>query len=124
MKALQNILLIICLFCSGCALLVAGGVAAVGTYTYTQGQLICVYNANLDTSYNAVVSGVQALGMPVLDPQKGISSASVNTLDGERDVWITLKAKSSTTTEIAVRVGYFGDEFVSQRIHDSIKTKF
>ncbi len=68
--------------------------------------------------------GWSAMGMPVLEPQKDLSRASVKTKDGERDVWINLKAQSSTTTVVSIRVGYFGDEAVSRRIHDAIQVKF
>jgi hypothetical protein len=61
--------------------------------------------------------------MPVLDRDKQLSQASVKTQDGDREVWITLKTQSSTTTEVSIRVGYLGDEQASRRIHDAIGAK-
>lgn len=124
MSVFRNLIIIVFILSTGCAALVIGGAAAaVGTYTYVSGQLFRTYNTNLETTYTATIAGCESLGMPVLEPQKMLSDASVNSKDGERDVWITLKAKSSTTTEVSVRVGYFGDEGVSTRIHEAIRAK-
>jgi len=124
MNRIKILMIILIILNTGCAALVVGGVAAVGTYTYTAGQLHKTYNGNLDTTYQATIAGCNALGLPVLDPQKQLSQASVMTKDGERDVWITLKAQSSTTTVVSIRVGYLGDEEVSRRIHEAIQAKF
>ncbi|MBE1425149.1 hypothetical protein H4684_001793 [Desulfomicrobium macestii] len=123
MKALKNLLIILVLLSTGCAALVVGGAAAVGTYTYVAGMLQRTYNANLDTTYQATLAGCEALGLPVQDRQKQLSKASVKVVDGDRDVWISLTAQSSTTTEVSVRVGYLGDELASRRIHEAIQAR-
>jgi hypothetical protein len=124
MKVLKNLAIILVLLSTGCAALVVGGAAAVGTYTYVAGQLKKTYNANLDSTYRATLAGCESLGLPVLEREKKLSQASVKAQDGDRDVWISLKAQSSTTTEIAIRVGYLGDEQASRRIHEAISSKF
>ncbi len=124
MKAIKNLAIILVLLSTGCAALVVGGAAAVGTYTYVAGQLKKTYNANLDSTYRATLAGCDSLGLPVLERTKQLSQASIKAQDGDRDVWITLKAQSSTTTEIAIRVGYLGDEQASRRIHEAISSKF
>ena len=124
MNSLRNLMIILVLLSTGCAAVVVGGAAAVGTYTYKAGELIKTYNSNLEQTYQATMAGCTSLGLPVLEPQKDLSRASVKTKDGERDVWINLKAQSSTTTVVSIRVGYFGDEAVSRRIHDAIQAKF
>lgn len=124
MKAIKHLAILLVLLSTGCAALVVGGAAAVGTYTYVAGQLKKTYNANLDTSYRATLAGCEALGLPVIEREKQLSKASVKAQDGDRDVWITLKSQSSTTTEISIRVGYLGDELASRRIHEAIAAKF
>jgi hypothetical protein len=124
MNSLRNLMIILVLLSTGCAAVVVGGAAAVGTYTYKAGELIKTYNGNLDQTFEATKAGCTSLGLPVLEPQKDLSRASVKTKDGERDVWINLKAQSSTTTVVSIRVGYFGDEIVARRIHDAIQAKF
>jgi len=123
MKSLRNLLIILALLSSGCAALVVGGAAAVGTYTYVAGQLQRTYNASLDATYQATLAGCETLGLPVQDKQKQLSKASVKVIDGDRDVWISLTAQSSTTTEVSIRVGYLGDELASRRIHEAIQSR-
>lgn len=123
MNRLKYLALLFVLFSTGCAALVIGGAAAVGTYTYVAGQLKKTYNANLDATYRATIAGCESLGLPVLDKEKQLSRASVKTLDGERDVWINLSVQSSSTTEVSIRIGYLGDEMASRRIHEAIGTK-
>lgn len=123
MKSLKNLMIILVLLSTGCAALVVGGAAAVGTYTYVAGQLQRTYNANLDATYQATLAGCEALGLPVQDKQKQLSKASVKVLDGDREAWISLTAQSSTTTEVSIRVGYLGDELASRRIHEAIQAR-
>ncbi len=115
--------IVLMMLTTGCAALVVGGAAAVGTYTYVSGNLIRTYNANLDTTFRASLNACQSLSLPIHDQQKRLSTASLKTQDGSRDVWINLKTVSSTTTEVSVRVGYFGDEHASRRIHEAIMTR-
>ncbi len=123
MRAIRNLAILLVLLCTGCAAVVVGGAAAVGTYTYVAGQLKKTYNVNLDGAYQASVAGCESLGLPLLEREKQLSQATIKTRDADREVWITLKAQSSTTTEISVRVGYLGDEQASRRIHDAIGAK-
>lgn len=123
MSTLRNLAILLVLLCTGCAAVVVGGAAAVGTYTYVAGHLKKTYNANLDGAYQASIAGCESLGLPVLEREKQLSQATIKTRDADREVWITLKAQSSTTTEISVRVGYLGDEQASRRIHDAIGAK-
>ena len=123
MQGLKNLMILLVLLSTGCAALVVGGAAAVGTYTYVAGQLKRTYNANLDTTYQATLAGCEALGLPFQDRQKQLSKASVKVVDGDRDVWIWLTAQSSTTTEVSIRVGLLGDELASRRIHDAIAAR-
>ncbi|KAF5048782.1 hypothetical protein DSECCO2_446570 [anaerobic digester metagenome] len=123
MRAIRNLAILLVLLCTGCAAVVVGGAAAVGTYTYVAGHLKKTYNVNLDGAYQATIAGCESLGLPVLEREKQLSQATIKTRDADREVWITLKAQSSTTTEISVRVGYLGDEQASRRIHDAIGAK-
>lgn len=123
MRVLKNFVIILVLLSTGCAALVVGGAAAVGTYTYVAGQLKRTYNANLDTTFQATLAGCQALGLPVQEQQKQLSKATIRFQDGGRDGWIWLTAQSSTTTEVSIRIGYLGDELASRRIHEAIQAR-
>lgn len=123
MQRIKYVMILLVLLSTGCAALVVGGAAAVGTYSYVAGQLKKTYNANLDASYQATLAGCQALGLPLQEQEKKLSKATVRVIDGDRDVWIWLTAQSSTTTEISIRVGVLGDELASRRIHDAIAAR-
>ncbi len=123
MQRIKYVMILLVLLSTGCAALVVGGAAAVGTYTYVAGQLKKTYNANLDASYQATLAGCQALGLPLQEQEKKLSKATVRVIDGDRDVWIWLTTQSSTTTEISIRVGVLGDELASRRIHDAIAAR-
>jgi hypothetical protein len=122
MNFTRNALLLILLLTAGCAAVVVGGAAAVGTYTYVSGQLKRTYNANLKQTYNAALAGCRSIGTPILDSELKLSSASIKTNDNGPDVWINLKVQSSSTTEVSVRVGYFGDEAASRRFHEALQS--
>jgi hypothetical protein len=123
MKAIRSLAVLLVLLSTGCAALVVGGAAAVGTYTYVAGQLKQTYNASLESTYRATLAGCESLGLPVIEREKQLSKASIKAQDGDRDVWITLKSQSSSTTEITIRVGYLGDELASVRIRDAIAAR-
>jgi len=123
MQRIKNLMILLVLLSTGCAALVVGGAAAVGTYTFVAGQLKKTYNANLGTTYQATLAGCEALGLPLQEQEKQLSKASVKVIDGDRDVWIWLTAQSSTTTEVSIRVGLLGDELASRRIHDAIASR-
>ncbi|MDY0274813.1 MAG: DUF3568 family protein [Desulfomicrobium sp.] len=119
MKKAVWILLV--LFLSGCAAAVVGGVAAVGTYTYVAGQLKYTHNGNLDNTYQAALKACSSLQLMIMNQDKKLSKASLRVKEGDRDIWITFTVVSSTTTEVSIRVGYFGDEVASRKIHEEIR---
>jgi len=120
MRVLLIPILAMLLTCSGCAAIVVGGAAAAGTYVYMAGWLQQTYNRNLDTVYEAAQRGPASLGLTLQSKEKNIGKASLQYLDGDTTVWITLESTSSYTTKISVRWGILGDEAASRRILDSI----
>ncbi|MBC7355694.1 MAG: hypothetical protein JG774_1912 [Desulfomicrobiaceae bacterium] len=112
--------LALALACSGCAAVIVGGAAAAGTYVYMAGWLHQTYNHGLDTVYTAARSGPAALGLTLKSTEKQTGKASLQFLDGDTTVWISLEATSSYTTKVSVRWGILGDEVTSRRIMDAI----
>lgn len=117
----RSIWLLLILLSTGCAAAVVGGAAAVGTYTYVAGQLKYTHNGNLENTYQAGLKACSTLNLMILKQDKKLSTASLRVKEGDRDIWIKFKATSSTTTEVSIRVGYFGDEVASKRIHEAIR---
>lgn len=111
----------------GCtAALVAGGAAAgIGTYKYIKGELQSTEKVSLDEAYQATEKAMDDLELTITSKQK-------DAFDGEviarratgKKVTIKLKRRSDSVTEIKIRVGTFGDEYISKDILDTMKKYF
>jgi hypothetical protein len=111
----------------GCtAALIAGGAAAgVGSYKYIKGELQSTEKVSLDKAYQATEKAVKDLELTITSKQK-------DAFDGEviarratgKKVTIKLKRQSDSVTEIKIRVGTFGDEYISKDILDTMKKYF
>jgi hypothetical protein len=118
----------IILFSAGCAVLGVGAVggAAAGS-VYLHGELYHAYSVPIEKAWKASEEVVAEKNMKVtekfienMDRNRGIKG---KTQDGN-DFQINLEAKGADVTVIRVRVGVFGDEPYSQKIHDWITQKF
>jgi len=105
---------------SGCAALVAGGTGVIGTYAYVAGWMEGNYNVDLDRAYSATLTACRHLKLKIEKKTKNLSSGSITANDGNRTLWIKLKAQNSTATKISVRVGLIGNKPASQRVHAAI----
>ncbi len=111
---------------SGCALLVAAGVgagAAYGTMEYVKGELKQAYAAPMEKTWNASLAAANTLKMKVVE--KSIDNLDQNRLisgqtEDKSDFQITLEALGKDVTSVKVRIGLFGDEAYSKKIHDLI----
>jgi len=103
---------------SGCAALLIGGAGAAGYagYKYVKGEAKQFYPQPLAQTWNAVRQSVEQLGMPVTyeaADQFGARLESM-TADGKK---VTIKlVPRGYGTEVRVRVGLFGNEYVSKRL--------
>jgi hypothetical protein len=120
-RAIAAMLLSAMLLCSaGCGAILLGGAAAAGTYVYLDGQAKNTYKASLQKSFDASMAACKELSIPVTSESKDGSSAKiVGKLSGDT-VYITMKLVGDNLTEISVRVGLFGNESASRRIHATI----
>lgn len=112
--------------CSGCAFLVAAGVgagAAVGTMEYVRGEMKQAYAAGMEKTWEASLAAAEALKMKVTEK-------SIDNLDHNRQIHgeteerkafqISLEFLGKDVTMVKVRIGLFGDEAYSRKIHDAI----
>ena len=119
-------LLAFLLFCSSCGFLVAAGVgagAAYGTMEYVRGELKQAYAASMEKTWNASLAAANTLKMKVVE--KSIDNLDQNRLisgqtEDKKDFEITLEALGKDVTNVKVRIGLFGDEAYSKKIHDLI----
>jgi hypothetical protein len=105
----------------GCflALAAAGG---AGTVAYISGKLRATVSQDVPTVYAASTKAMADLKIPVLSSGQDALSASITARDAQ-DKKITIDIKrSGETTEIVIRVGFWGDQAKSQTILDKIKS--
>jgi len=117
------VLLLLALSLQGCAAVGIGlGVAAgVGAYTYVQGELKADYSYPLDKTWDASLAAMKKLQINITEQQKDAYSGKIMGVDPEgRKVTIKLANKGSTVTSVGVRVGTFGNQDASQKIHKTI----
>ncbi len=109
---------------SGCAFLV-GGAAGAGTVSYLKGELKSDEEVSLDRLWSATQTAIEDMGFTVKTKEKDSLSAKLAALTADnKNIDITLKRKGDNLTEIAIRVGRFGNESVSLHILEEIKKHF
>lgn len=109
--------------CAGCGALILGGAAAAGTYVYFDGQSKNTYHTNLNTAYRASKQACTALSIPITrEAIDGRSATVEGRLSGDT-VTISLQSVGEQLTTITIRVGLFGDESTSLRIHTAIRER-
>ncbi len=113
----------ICFCTTGCGVIILGGAAATGTYKYINGQASGTYNASLDKAFKASLSACRELNIPVTEETKDEKSAKIKGKLSGDTVTISLNSISEDMTEISVRIGLWGNENSSRRIHNSIGQK-
>ena len=108
----------------GCALFLIGGGAAAGAgaVAYSRGQLRSVQETPFERAWDAAQAAMRDLGFVVTYQEKEPDSGKLlaRTKDNG-EVEIRLKAESTTATEIRIRVGWLGNEALSNVILEKIK---
>jgi hypothetical protein len=110
------------IFLNGCAAVVVGGAAGVGTYAYINGELKVDENASLDRCFAATQAAMKDLEFTVTSTKKDAleSRVEAKTALGTK-IEVNLKKTSDVLTEVKIRVGTFGDKAMSQTILQKIE---
>lgn len=117
------------LILGGCGPLIVfgtGAAAGVGGYRYYQGSSITVYDAPFERTWEAGLKAVQVLGSTVKDARHDLTSGTVSAEQADGTP-VTLKTKyvSAEQTEVAIRVGFWGDEeggaVIARRIRETLE---
>jgi hypothetical protein len=115
----------------GCALLVAGGVAAgavYGTVKYAKNTLQATEEVSLDRAWSAANGTLKELQMPISTSNKDGASGKLKAQNAkDQPVLIELVRKSDHLTEIEITVGTFDsaeNRTASQQIYDQMKSRF
>ena len=108
---------------SGCGVAVVGG-AAAGTVAYIRGDLTAVLDGSVSRSAKAVDGAIKETGVNQISRNVDKLGAKyvLRTAQDEK-VEITLEKATSTSTNIVIRVGIFGDESLSHQILGEIQDK-
>jgi hypothetical protein len=114
------IAMLVPVFFSGCAVVVAGG-AGAGTVAYLRGDLRATMDASMDQAAKAVTAGIAKLRLNMISEESDATGGKfiARTAKDEK-ISITLTRESATLTRISVRVGLFGDEALSRHIYEAI----
>ena len=108
----------------GCALFLIGGGAAAGAgaVAYSRGQLRSVQETPFERAWDAAQDAMRDLGFVVTYQEKEPDAGKLlaRTKDNE-EVEVRLEAESTTVTEIRIRVGWLGNEALSNVILEKIK---
>ncbi len=109
---------------SGCATALVVGTAAVGagagTYYYVNGELKTDYSAPFEQVWAACEKTVAEMRATEVQPAKEIAQGKISALINDERVRISMTYRGKNLTSVAIRVGFFGNQLSSQRIHDKI----
>lgn len=107
----------------GCAALVVGAAAGVGTVAYVNGELDTYVEATLDESWAATQEAVEDLEFTVTESSKdALTAEQVSRTARDHKIRIQLDRETDSTTRIRIRVDVFGNENLSRTILDKIKS--
>ncbi len=113
------------LLSTGCAIVVAGtagAAAGLTTYAYLTGELKTTQEAPLEETWEASQKAITNLQYQKLAEKKDATFGQLVAQTGDnRRVTITLRRSTSSTTEIKIRVGTFGDRNLSFLILQEIQ---
>lgn len=117
-------LLFLVLFVLGCTTAVMLGVGAgagAGSYNYIKGELKTDYPYPYDQTWDASLTAMERLEIEVATHERDSLGGKIT---GKREdgkvVVIKIKNKGLGVTTVGVRVGNFGDQEASRKIHQTI----
>jgi len=108
---------------SGC-LAVAVGAGAAGTVAYMKGDLEAEEPYDIEKTYAAARTAVEELKLKIIEGETGADALSARVVardSSDKKVEVRLKAITSNTTKLSVRVGTFGNDGKERRIYNTIR---
>jgi len=107
--------------CTTVAMVGVGAGAGVGSYSYVRGELALDYPYSLDDTWNASLKAVEKLDIQLVKQGRDSLGGKITgkRTDG-KVLLIKVKNKGLGVTNVAVRVGTFGDREASRKIQETI----
>ena len=110
------------LLLTGCAALVAGSAAGVGTVAYIKGELKDRLDASPDETRAAIERAAKELRLKELKADAdGLSGDYILETGRDDKINVRYEKLGDRSTQISIRVGLFGDENLSRALLDEIK---
>ena len=108
---------------SGCMMVVAGG-AGAGTVAYVKGELKAMLEAPLSRSIKATNSAIRKLEyIKISETSDALAARFIVRNAQDKKIEINLNKASERTTNIAIRVGMFGDQYISNHLLNEINKR-
>jgi len=106
-----------------CLFVVGSGIGA-GAAIWYKGKLTQHLNKDMDKVYQASITAMKKMGLPILKAERGEDVAQLRSkyLD-DTNVWITIEALTPYSCEITIRVGVLGDEQRARQILKEILSR-
>ncbi|RJQ67299.1 MAG: DUF3568 family protein [Desulfobacteraceae bacterium] len=114
-------MVLLSLWLTSCAAVVAGGAGAAAAYTYIAGWMSRDYDASLDEAYQASLDSFKENNITVVERSKELASAQIKAESPEQTYWVKLESKGDKMTNVAVRAGLMGNQEASKKIHTDIE---
>lgn len=121
-----SVLLFASMSLTGCVALALGAAATAGASgaVYAKGQLKDTLDGTVPEVQRAARGAIEETGVTVeTDLQDDFSGQLSGSMADGTKVWIDTKRNTSSTTHIAIRVGYMGDQAKSSDILERTKRR-
>ena len=108
---------------TGCAAVLLGAGAGVGTYAYVKGELIRTYQKEYETTLSACESVIDDMGMSVQSKSTdGVQTTIKATRKDEIPVTVKVKIAGPDWTQVSVRTGFVGvwRRELSEQFHEHV----
>lgn len=107
---------------SGC-LAVAAGAAGAGTVAFVRGELAASLDQSFDQSVRATNRAIEDLKLAkISETQDALVATIIARTAEDKKIEITVSSVSAAQAKVQIRVGVFGDEALSQRILEKIRS--
>jgi len=101
---------------------IAAGAAGAGAAAYVNGALKSTVEASVRETAQASKAAVKELDFKLISEQvDAVSGQVVARTAQDKKIMFKLKEKTAELTELSIRVGAFGDEDLSRRIHRRVR---
>jgi hypothetical protein len=119
-----SVLVAFSLMLSGCAFLLVGAAGGAGGYAWSQGKLSFTTAHSVTECHDATIAALKSLGiMIVSDKTDKLAGKITGKTSTGTPIVIDLEPEEGNLTKLDIRVGYWGNKVMSERIADEIKQR-